>query len=70
VGVPHVEADTPPPNPHFLTFGALRLRLRTTCSASVQFCHILHTPPLRVLRAWGVRLPQGPVAPQDHEVAL
>ena len=69
-GMPHVEADPPPPNPHFLTFGALQLRLRTTCFASVQFCHILHTPPLRGLCAWGVRLLQAPDGAQDHEVAL
>ena len=58
--MPYVEADSPRPNPHFFPLGAVTCRLRTTCFASVQFCHILHTPPLRGAVRLGCAPPRGP----------
>nr|DAO03639.1 MAG TPA: hypothetical protein [Caudoviricetes sp.] len=39
---------------------AVCCRLRTTCFASVQFCHILHTLPLRGAVRLGCAPPRGP----------
>lgn len=65
--MPYVEADPTSPNPHFLPFAVVWeqrvLRL---------FSFVTSFTRLRCggLCAWGVRLLAGPVAPQDHEVAL
>ena len=67
--MPYVEADPPSPNPHFLPFDASELQTLRGDNLVV-WLQIVTRLRCEALCAWGVRLLAGPVAPQDHEVAL